>query len=90
MKEELEQVVLQMYRGGLQYSGAVREFKKTFLATVLREANANQRSCPPWELTTVGEGTLEIRMPFSQSLTQQNGYLHAGAAASLGLNFCTA
>jgi Fis family transcriptional regulator, factor for inversion stimulation protein len=42
MKEELEQIVLQMYRSGLQYSGAVREFQKTFLATVLREANANQ------------------------------------------------
>ena len=42
MKEELEQIVLQMYRSGLQYSGAVREFQKTFLATVLREVNANQ------------------------------------------------
>jgi Fis family transcriptional regulator, factor for inversion stimulation protein len=42
VKEELEQIVLQMYRSGLQYSGAVREFQKTFLATVLREANGNQ------------------------------------------------
>ena len=42
MKEELEQIVMQMYRSGLQYSGAVREFQKTFLATVLREVNANQ------------------------------------------------
>ena len=42
MKEELEQVVWQMYRSGFQYSEAVREFQKTFLATVLREANANQ------------------------------------------------
>ena len=31
-----------MYRSGLHYSGAVREFQKTFLATVLREANSNQ------------------------------------------------
>lgn len=42
MKDELEQIVLEMYRSGLQYSGAIREFQKTFLATVLREANANQ------------------------------------------------
>ena len=42
MKEELEQIALQMYRSGLQYSGAVREFQKMFLATVLRETNANQ------------------------------------------------
>ena len=42
MKEALEQIALQMYRSGLQYSEAVREFQKTFLATVLREANANQ------------------------------------------------
>ena len=42
MKEELEQIVMQTYRSGLQYSGAVREFQKTFLATVLREVNANQ------------------------------------------------
>ena len=42
VKEELEQIVLQMYRSGLRYAEAVREFQKVFLATVLREANANQ------------------------------------------------
>ena len=42
LKEELEQIVLHMYRSGLQYSRAIREFQKTFLATVLREANGNQ------------------------------------------------
>jgi DNA-binding NtrC family response regulator len=42
LQEELEQIVLQMYKSGLQYSEAVSEFQKTFLATVLREANANQ------------------------------------------------
>jgi Fis family transcriptional regulator, factor for inversion stimulation protein len=42
VKEQLEQIVLQMYRSGLQYSEAVREFERTFLATVLRETNANQ------------------------------------------------
>ena len=42
MKEELEQVVLQMHRSGLRYSEAVREFHRSFLATALREENANQ------------------------------------------------
>jgi DNA-binding NtrC family response regulator len=42
VKEELEHIVLQMYRSGFQYCRAVREFQKTFLATVLREVNANQ------------------------------------------------
>jgi uncharacterized protein (TIGR00369 family) len=31
------------------------------------------------ELTTVVEGGVEIRLPFSPSLTQQNGFVHAGA-----------
>ena len=42
MKEELERLVLQMYRSGLRYSDAVREFQRTFLATILRAENANQ------------------------------------------------
>ena len=42
MKEELERLVSQMYRNGLRYSDAVREFQRTFLATVLREENVNQ------------------------------------------------
>lgn len=42
MKEALEQIVLYMYRSRLPYSEAVREFQKTFLATVLRQENANQ------------------------------------------------
>ena len=42
MKEALEQIVLEMFRSGIQYSGAVREFQKTFLAIALREANGKQ------------------------------------------------
>jgi uncharacterized protein (TIGR00369 family) len=30
------------------------------------------------ELTTVVQGSVEIRLPFSPNLTQQNGYMHAG------------
>ena len=35
------------------------------------------------ELSTVGEGVVEIRLPFSPSLTQQDGYLHAGAVTAI-------
>jgi DNA-binding NtrC family response regulator len=42
VKEQLEKLVLQMYKNGVRYSEAVREFQKAFLVTVLREHNANQ------------------------------------------------
>ena len=42
MKEQLDRLTLQMYRDGMRYSEAVREFERTFLATVLRDQNANQ------------------------------------------------
>jgi uncharacterized protein (TIGR00369 family) len=35
------------------------------------------------ELAVVGEGVVEIRLPFSTKLTQQNGFLHAGAVAAV-------
>jgi DNA-binding NtrC family response regulator len=43
MKEELESVVLQMYRAGVRYSEAVREFQKAFILTVLKDQRGNQR-----------------------------------------------
>lgn len=42
MKEQLEKLVLQMYRCGIGYSEAVREFQKIFILTVLRAQRANQ------------------------------------------------
>jgi Fis family transcriptional regulator len=42
VKEQLENLVLQMYRAGISYSEAVREFRKTFILTVLREKKGNQ------------------------------------------------
>lgn len=42
VNEELERLTLQMYRGGIRYSEAVREFQWTFLSIVLRDSNANQ------------------------------------------------
>jgi uncharacterized protein (TIGR00369 family) len=35
------------------------------------------------ELTAVRQGFVEIRLPFSPKLTQQNGFLHAGAIAAV-------
>lgn len=35
------------------------------------------------ELTVVEEGVVEIQLPFSPSLTQQDGYLHAGAISAV-------
>jgi uncharacterized protein (TIGR00369 family) len=35
------------------------------------------------ELTVVGHGVVEIRLPFSSKLTQQHGYLHAGAVTAV-------
>ena len=35
------------------------------------------------ELTAVVRGGVEIRLPFSPNLTQQNGYLHAGAITAV-------
>jgi len=42
VKEQLEKLVLQMYRSGIRYSEAVREFRSVFILTVLREHKANQ------------------------------------------------
>jgi uncharacterized protein (TIGR00369 family) len=35
------------------------------------------------ELTSVAHGRVEIRLPFSSKLTQQNGFLHAGAITAV-------
>jgi Fis family transcriptional regulator, factor for inversion stimulation protein len=42
VKEQLEKLVLQMYRSGVGYSEAVREFQRVFILTVLRDQKANQ------------------------------------------------
>ena len=42
MKEQLASVVLQMYKAGVQWSEAVREFQKTFILTVLKDQRGNQ------------------------------------------------
>ena len=42
MKDQLENLVSQMYKSGILYSEAVREFKKRFILTVLQESHGNQ------------------------------------------------
>jgi Fis family transcriptional regulator len=42
VKEQLEKLVLQMYRSGIRYEEAVREFQKAFILAVLREHKVNQ------------------------------------------------
>ena len=44
---ELDALVLQMYRAALSYTDAVREFKKQFVLTVLRDANWNESKAAP-------------------------------------------
>jgi Fis family transcriptional regulator, factor for inversion stimulation protein len=42
VKDQLETLVLQMYKSNILYSEAVREFKKRFILTVLQENKGNQ------------------------------------------------
>ena len=42
MRDQLEALVLQMYKSNILYSEAVREFKKRFIITVLEENRGNQ------------------------------------------------
>lgn len=41
MEDQLLALVMRMYRGGIRYDEAVREFKRAFLLTVLREHHGN-------------------------------------------------
>jgi Fis family transcriptional regulator, factor for inversion stimulation protein len=42
MKDQLEQLIEQMYSSGILYSEAVREFKKRFIMQVLKQNRGNQ------------------------------------------------
>jgi DNA-binding NtrC family response regulator len=42
VKDQLEALVAQMYRSGILYSEAVREFKKRFIMTALQDHHGNQ------------------------------------------------
>jgi DNA-binding NtrC family response regulator len=42
VKDQLEALIMQMYKSGIFYNEAVREFKKRFILTVLQENRGNQ------------------------------------------------
>jgi len=42
VRDQLEALILQMYKSNILYSEAVREFKKSFILTVLEENHGNQ------------------------------------------------
>jgi Fis family transcriptional regulator, factor for inversion stimulation protein len=42
VRDQLEALILQMYKSNILYSEAVREFKKRFILTVLQENSGNQ------------------------------------------------
>jgi Fis family transcriptional regulator, factor for inversion stimulation protein len=42
VKDQLEALVLQMYKSNILYAEGVREFKKKFILTVLQENKGNQ------------------------------------------------
>src|ERR1700720_4496551 len=56
MKEQLESVVLQMYKAGVGCSEAVREFQRNFILTVLKDQRGNQ--CKAAETLGIHRNTL--------------------------------
>ncbi len=42
VKDQLEALVVHMFRAGITYSEGVSEFKKKFILTVLQDCNGNQ------------------------------------------------
>lgn len=56
MKEQLESVILQMYKAGVACSEAVREFRKAFILTVLKDHRGNQ--CKAAERLGIHRNTL--------------------------------
>jgi uncharacterized protein (TIGR00369 family) len=62
------------------FGGTVEAFEKK-----VRDSFARQlfMSTIGAEIVSVGRGSVEIRFPFSSKLTQQNGFVHAGAVTSI-------
>jgi Fis family transcriptional regulator, factor for inversion stimulation protein len=44
---QLDALVLHMYRAGIPYADAVREFKRQFILTALRDSNWNESKAAP-------------------------------------------
>lgn len=61
-------------------STVVSEFEQRVRDNFSRQAFMNTLGA---EMVAVGRGAVEIRLPFSSKLTQQHGYVHAGAITSV-------
>jgi uncharacterized protein (TIGR00369 family) len=62
------------------YNAYVQPFEQRVRASFARQSlMATMRA----QITTVSAGMVEIRMPFSDQLTQQDGFLHAGVITSI-------
>jgi len=69
VKDQLEALVMQMYKSNILYSEAVREFKKRFILTVLQENKGNQcRAARQLEMhrntlsRTINELKIDVRL----------------------------
>lgn len=74
MRDQLEALILQMYKSNILYSEAVREFKKRFILTVLEENRGNQ--CKAARELGMHRNTLSRTM---QELKIDVGPLRAGS-----------
>jgi len=68
VKDQLEALILQMYKSNILYSEGMREFKKRFILTVLQENKGNQCRVPAsWQCTgntsarTIDELKIDVR-----------------------------
>lgn len=93
MKDQLEQLVLQMHGSGLRYSEAVREFQRSSLTTALREQNGNQVRAA--QRLGIHRNTLRLPTPLLGQLlpntmiilfTQQEGGEVERIARAAGIN----
>ncbi len=47
MKDEFDALILRIYRGGIRYEEALREFKRVFITVALRENHGNVSRAAP-------------------------------------------
>jgi Fis family transcriptional regulator, factor for inversion stimulation protein len=66
---QLEALVLQMYRAGISYSEALREFKKQFVLTVLRDLD--------WNKTKAARALRMHRNTLARTLSELHLDIHA-------------
>ena len=80
MKDQLENLVAQMYGSGILYSEAVREFKKRFILNVLQQNRGNQfRSARELGMhrNTLSRTIAELKLDIQQLKTGR-GWNNAG------------